>query len=79
MYAMKPADRRELAEYRALGTVEELKARLTRPLPDDDGLAPLPWADHDPAQEAADGYLDDWDYLDEHQRKRHSGLLEDEA
>ena len=30
-------------------------------------------------QEAADGYLDDWDYPDEHQRKRHSGLLEDEA
>ena len=26
--------RRELAEYRALGTVEELKARLTRPLPE---------------------------------------------
>lgn len=25
MYAMKPADRRELAEYRALGTVEELR------------------------------------------------------
>ena len=79
MWAMTKQDRDDLEAYRALGSVEELKARLSRPYPDDDGLAPLPWADHDPAQEAVDGYLDGWDYPDEHQRKRHSGLLGDEA
>lgn len=71
MYAMKPADKRELAEYRALGTVEELKARLTRPLPDDDGLAPLPMSD--PAELSAQMYGDAWD------DREHTGLLDEDA
>lgn len=43
MYVMKPADKRELEAYRALGTVEELTARLASPYPQaDEGFAPLP-------------------------------------
>lgn len=79
MWVMSSLDRMELEAYRALGSVEELRALKARPYPDDEDLAPLPWADHDPAQEAAEGYGDSWDYPTDEQQRRHSGLLEDEA
>lgn len=60
MWAMNSKDRAELEAYRALGTVEQIKARLEGPYPDDEGLAPLPYSDHDPAQAAAEGYGDAW-------------------
>lgn len=70
-------DKRELEAYRALGTVEELRDRVTLPYPDDDGLAPLPYPD--PAQQSVEAYEDAWDYPTPEQQKRFSGLLEDDA
>lgn len=45
MWVMSSLDRMELEAYRALGSVDELKAMLSSPYPDDDGLAPLPWSE----------------------------------
>ena len=42
MYWMQPKDKQELDAYRALGTVEELTARLASPYPTNDDYAPLP-------------------------------------
>lgn len=72
MWVMKSIDKRELDAYRALGTVEELKRRLSSPYPDDDGLAPLPYPD--PAQQSVDAYEDCW-----HDERVHTGLLCEEA
>lgn len=77
MWVMKSIDKRELEAYRALGTVEELRDRVTLPYPDDDGLAPLPYPD--PAQQSVEAYEDAWDYPAPEQQKRFSGLLEDDA
>lgn len=79
MWAMNSKDRAELEAYRALGTPEQIKARLEGPYPDDDGLAPMPYADHDPAQAATDAHEDAWDYPDDHHSRRFSGLTEDES
>lgn len=59
MHAMTSADARELAAYRALGTVEAVRGKMQRPYPDDEGLAPMPYSD--PAQESAAAYGDAWD------------------
>ena len=72
MWVMKSIDKRELDAYRALGTVEELKARLSSPYPDDDDLAPLPFSD-DPAQASVEAYEDEWD------DRVYPGLLCEEA
>lgn len=77
MWIMKSADRAELERYRATGlTPDDVEQLACGVLPDDEDRAPLPWADHDPAQEA---YEDAWDYPTPEQQKRYSGLLEDEA
>ena len=47
MYIMTPADRRLLDAYKAIGTPEEIKARLASPYPTTDDYAPLPLADND--------------------------------
>lgn len=53
MWIMKPTDRAELEEYREIGTPAEIRARLARlarPYPDDEGLAPRPWSDREEEQ-----------------------------
>ena len=43
MYVMTSKDKQELEDYRALGTPEEIKARLSSPYPQaEEGYAPLP-------------------------------------
>lgn len=79
MWVMSSLDRMELEAYRALGSVEELRALKARPYPDDEDLAPLPWADRDPAMASVEAYEDAWDYPAPEQQKRHSGLLEGDA
>lgn len=62
-------DRLELEQYRALGTVEELKARLASPYPPDNEYAPLPFEDCvDPTEPNANLCWDD---------RETCGLLED--
>lgn len=58
MFAMTARDKRELDAYRALGTVEELQARLASPYPTTDAYAPLPLQDHEELHLAA-GLLED--------------------
>ena len=63
MYVMKPADKRELEAYRALGTVEDLTARLASPYPRaEEGYAPRPrvWPDLPDGQYS--GLLEDDDF-----------------
>lgn len=67
MWAMRTSDRDLLEEYKALGTPEEIRAKLYGPLPDDEGRAPLPLADHpdiigadSPAHAAVMAYEDQW-------------------
>lgn len=46
MYAMRDSDRRLLDRYKALGTPEEIEAKLRSPFPDEyAGYAPLPLQD----------------------------------
>lgn len=46
MYAMRDSDRRLLERYKALGTPEEIEAKLRSPYPDENsGYAPLPLQD----------------------------------
>lgn len=46
MYAMRDSDRRLLDRYKALGTPEEIEAKLRSPYPDENsGYAPLPLQD----------------------------------
>lgn len=72
MWAMTPADRRELDAYRATGLTPEQVARLKDgPLPDDEGRAPLPLTD--PAEYSAMNYDNAWD------EREHTGLLDEEA
>ena len=48
MYAMRDSDRRLLDRYKALGTPEEIEAKLRSPYPaPNSGYAPLPLADDD--------------------------------
>jgi hypothetical protein len=80
MWAMKTSDRDLLEEYKALGTPEEIRAKLYGPLPDDEDRAPLPLSDHtvivganSPAEAAVMAYEDQWsDGL-------YSGLIEEDA
>jgi len=67
MWAMRPSDRDLLEEYKALGTPEEIRAKLYGPLPDDEDRAPLPLADHpgiigadSPAHVEVMAYEDPW-------------------
>lgn len=72
MWIMKPADRQELEDYRALGTVDEVKRRLSSPFPTTDDYAPLPFSD--PAMASVEAYEDCW-----HDEREYSGLLEEDA
>ena len=48
MYIMTPSDRRLLDRYKALGTPEEIEAKLRSPYPaTNSGYAPMPLADDD--------------------------------
>ncbi len=68
MWAMRTSDRDLLEEYKALGTPEEIRARLYGPLPDDEDRAPLPpltnYTDiigaDSPAHAAVMAYEDQW-------------------
>lgn len=67
MWAMRTSDRDLLEEYKALGTPEEIRAKLYGPLPDDEDRAPLPLADYtdvfgadSPAHAAVMAYEDHW-------------------
>lgn len=63
MFAMKPADKRELDEYRKLGTIEELQERLKTPYPiADEGYAPRPWSGPDFPDGQFSGLLEDDDF-----------------
>lgn len=43
MFAMTPRDKRELDEYRKLGTLDEIRERLANPYPQaEEGFAPRP-------------------------------------
>lgn len=73
MWAMKTSDRDLLEEYKALGTPEEIRAKLYGPLPDDEDRAPLPplanytgvFGADSPAHAAVMAYGDSWrDELD---------------
>ena len=47
MYVMTSKDRLELETYRALGTPEQIRERLSSPYPAaDEGYAPVPWAEN---------------------------------
>lgn len=55
-YNMSKSDKNELAAYRELGTLEELRRMLKNPFPITDDFAPLPWSD-----EEAPIVIDDWE------------------
>ena len=80
MWAMRSSDRDLLEEYKALGTPEEIRAKLYGPLPDDEDRAPLPllanytgvFGADSPAHAAVMAYEDQWD------DGLYSGLIEED-
>ena len=47
MYAMNSKDKLLLEDYKALGTPEQIRERLSSPYPAaDEGYAPVPWAEN---------------------------------
>ena len=70
MYVMTSKDKLLLDDYKALGTPEEIRARLDSPYPDaDEGYAPLPLSDHEKVRAMLNVYP----------AKPDSGLLEDDG
>ena len=70
MYVMRSEEKRLLDEYRALGTPEEIRRRLSSPYPQaDEGYAPMPLSDHEKVKEMLKVYPS----------KPDSGLLVDDG
>ena len=70
MYVMTSKDKLLLEDYKALGTPEEIRARLSNPYPQaDEGYAPMPLSDHDKVRRIMNTFP----------AKPDSGLLEDDG
>ena len=70
MYVMTSKDKLLLDDYKALGTPEEIRSRLSNPYPqEDEGYAPMPLSDHEKVREMLKVYP----------AKPDSGLLTDDG